>query len=119
MIIAFNADRPEQPVVLHGVQHLFHPPVLLPARPSEGRRTRIVFITRDLPQDAIERSLAAFEAADEPLAPPPPLPTGRSSPITPRSPRTRRSRCSWRPTRSGRKAVPVSRLGIWQSYLSA
>ncbi len=71
------ADRPEQPVVLHGVQHLFHPPVLLPAWPSEDRRTRIVFITRDLPQDAIERSLAAFEEADEPPMPPP-LPTGGS-----------------------------------------
>ncbi len=63
------ADRPEQPVVLHGVQHLFHPPVLLPAWPSEDRRTRIVFITRDLPQAAIEESLAAFEAADEPAMP--------------------------------------------------
>ena len=60
------ADRPEQPVVLHGVQHLFHPPVLLPQWPSEDRRTRIVFITRDLPKEAIEQSLAAFEAADEP-----------------------------------------------------
>ena len=44
------ADRPDQPVVLHGVQHLFHPPVLLPAWPDDDRRTRIVFITRDLPQ---------------------------------------------------------------------
>src|SRR5271170_6920930 len=68
------ADRPEQPVVLHGVQHLFHPPVLLPAWPDEDRRTRIVFITRDLPQEMIEQSLAAFEAADEPEAPPAPLP---------------------------------------------
>ena len=65
------ADRPEQPVVLHGVQHLFHPPVLLPAWPDADRRTRIVFITRDLPQETIEESLAAFEAADEPLAAPP------------------------------------------------
>ncbi len=64
------ADRPDQPVVLHGVQHLFHPPVLLPSWPSEDRRTRIVFITRDLPQAAIEESLAAFEAADDPAAPP-------------------------------------------------
>src|SRR6266850_2547764 len=56
------ADRPEQPVVLHGVQHLFHPPVLLPCWPSADRRTRIVFITRDLPQATIEESLAAFEA---------------------------------------------------------
>jgi G3E family GTPase len=65
------ADRPEQPVVLHGVQHLFHPPVLLPAWPDADRRTRIVFITRDLPQAAIEESLAAFEAADEPAVAPP------------------------------------------------
>jgi G3E family GTPase len=61
------ADRPDQPVVLHGVQHIFHPPVLLPAWPDDDHRTRIVFITRDLPPDAIERSLAAFEAADEPV----------------------------------------------------
>src|SRR5579862_4302258 len=27
------ADRPNEPVVLHGVQHLFHPPVLLPNWP--------------------------------------------------------------------------------------
>ena len=60
------AERPEQPVVLHGVQHLFHPPVLLPEWPSEDRRTRIVFITRELPRAMIEQSLAAFEEADEP-----------------------------------------------------
>jgi G3E family GTPase len=60
------ADRPDQPVVLHGVQHLFHPPVLLPAWPDDDRRTRIVFITRDLPQAMIEQSLAAFEEADAP-----------------------------------------------------
>ena len=70
------ADRPDQPVVLHGVQHLFHPPVLLPRWPDEDHRTRIVFITRDLPQAAIEESLAAFEAADEPAIPPTPLPIG-------------------------------------------
>src|SRR6516162_9025622 len=28
-IVALS-DRPDQPVVLHGVQHLFHPPVMLP-----------------------------------------------------------------------------------------
>jgi G3E family GTPase len=61
-IVALS-DRPEQPVVLHGVQHLFHPPVLLPEWPSEDRRTRMVFITRDLPQEAIETTLAAFEEA--------------------------------------------------------
>ncbi|HEX3884591.1 MAG TPA: GTP-binding protein [Stellaceae bacterium] len=59
------ADRLDQPVVLHGVQHLFHPPVLLPSWPSDDHRTRIVFITRDLPQEVIEKSLAAFEEVDE------------------------------------------------------
>jgi len=63
------AEKPDQPVVLHGVQHLFHPPVLLPRWPSEDRRTRIVFITRDLPQQAIEESFAAFAEADPPFAP--------------------------------------------------
>ena len=61
-IVALS-DRPDQPVVLHGVQHLFHPPVLLPEWPSEDRRTRMVFITRDLPCEAIEATLAAFEEA--------------------------------------------------------
>ena len=61
-IVALS-DRPDQPVVLHGVQHLFHPPVLLPEWPSEDHRTRMVFITRDLPREAIEATLAAFEEA--------------------------------------------------------
>jgi G3E family GTPase len=64
-IVAID-ERPGQPVVLHGVQHLFHPPVLLPEWPSDDHRTRIVFITRDLPQATIEQSLAAFVDADEP-----------------------------------------------------
>ena len=59
-------DRPGQPVVLHGVQHLFHPPVLLPEWPTDDHRTRIVFITRDLPRETIEQTLAAFVDADEP-----------------------------------------------------
>jgi len=48
------------------VQHLFHPPVLLPEWPSEDHRTRIVFITRDLPRKTIEQSLAAYVDADAP-----------------------------------------------------
>jgi G3E family GTPase len=68
-IVALS-NRPDQPVVLHGVQHLFHPPVLLPQWPSEDRRTRMVFITRDLPQEAIEAALTVFEKSiDEPPNP--------------------------------------------------
>jgi hypothetical protein len=35
------------------------------ARAIEDRRTRMVFITRDLPQEAIEAALIAFEKAVE------------------------------------------------------
>jgi G3E family GTPase len=71
-IVAID-ERPGQPVVLHGVQHLFHPPVLLPEWPSDDHRTRIVFITRDLPRETIEQTLATFVDADQPpdLAPAP------------------------------------------------
>ncbi|HWD56989.1 MAG TPA: GTP-binding protein [Stellaceae bacterium] len=65
-------ERPGQPVVLHGVQHLFHPPVLLPEWPSDDHRTRIVFITRDLPRDKIEESLAAYVDAEPATLSPPP-----------------------------------------------
>lgn len=51
------------PVVIHGVQHIFHPTVSLPAWPSEDHRTRIVFITRDIERSTIERSFAAFMQA--------------------------------------------------------
>ncbi len=61
-IVALS-EHPDEPVVLHGVQHLFHPPVLLPRWPSEDRRTRMVFITRDLPRESIEATLTAFENA--------------------------------------------------------
>ncbi|WP_310566596.1 GTP-binding protein [Hydrogenophaga sp.] len=55
------ADDPEHPMVIHGVQHLFHPPETLPRWPSEDRRSRIVFITRDIEADDIEATLTVFE----------------------------------------------------------
>jgi G3E family GTPase len=48
------------PVVIHGVQHVIHPPIHLERWPDDDRRSRIVFIVRDLEPGAIERSLAAF-----------------------------------------------------------
>lgn len=50
------------PTIIHGVQHIFHPPVELAAWPSEDRTTRIVFITRDLEPSVIERTFNAFAA---------------------------------------------------------
>lgn len=65
-----NLAGQDRPVVVHGVQHLFHPPALLPAWPEGDPRTsRIVMILRDLDPAVVERGLRAFEdAANE--APP-------------------------------------------------
>jgi G3E family GTPase len=47
------------PVSINGVQHLFHPPRELKSWPDADRRTRIVFITHDIPREAVARSFAA------------------------------------------------------------
>jgi G3E family GTPase len=51
------ADEPDRPLVIHGVQHLFHPPEMLPGWPGEDRRTRIVFITRGVDAEALGETL--------------------------------------------------------------
>tara|TARA_Y100001934_G_scaffold254245_1_gene319935 strand:- start:2457 stop:3551 length:1095 start_codon:yes stop_codon:yes gene_type:complete len=58
-----NIDGEEQPLAIHGVQHIFHHPVKLPEWPSEDRDTRIVFITKDLKKDIIQNSLEALQLA--------------------------------------------------------
>lgn len=55
-----NVVGSPMPVVVHGVQHLVHPPVHLERWPDGDRRSRIVFITRRLAREPVERSLAAF-----------------------------------------------------------
>ncbi|MFP6747445.1 MAG: GTP-binding protein [Alphaproteobacteria bacterium] len=55
-----NVKESETPVVVHGVQHIFHPPVQLDAWPDDDRRSRIVFITRDLSRSVVENMLAAL-----------------------------------------------------------
>jgi G3E family GTPase len=55
------ADDPDRPVVLHGVQHMIHPVTRLDRWPSEDRRTRLVFIGRDLKVQSIERMLATLK----------------------------------------------------------
>lgn len=48
-----------EPVVVQGVQHIFHPPVTLDRWPSEDTRTRLVFITRRIEADTIRNLLQA------------------------------------------------------------
>ncbi|MBX6372847.1 MAG: GTP-binding protein [Acetobacteraceae bacterium] len=55
------AESPDRPAVIHGVQHVFHPPAWLDRWPSEDRRSRLVFITRDIPRAWIEQLLEALD----------------------------------------------------------
>src|SRR4051794_16651678 len=54
------AETPQQPVVIHGVQHIFHPPATLAAWPDDDHRTRLVFIVNDIPRRAVEDLFHAF-----------------------------------------------------------
>jgi G3E family GTPase len=63
------AEEPELPLVIHGVQHVMHPPVRLERWPDDDRRTRIVLITRDLRAGEVQPLLDAFlnrSAPDQP-----------------------------------------------------
>jgi G3E family GTPase len=50
------------PVVLHGVQHIIHPPDHLEEWPDEDHRSRIVFIMRNINPQEILKSLKAFQS---------------------------------------------------------
>jgi G3E family GTPase len=63
-----NVEQFDLPLVVHGVQHLFHPPVQLEAWPDDDRRSRLVFITRDLDPELFEHTLKAFN--EDEAAPP-------------------------------------------------
>jgi len=51
------------PIVVQVVQTIIHEPVLLDTWPSDDRRSRLVFITRDIERHEIERTLEAFDYA--------------------------------------------------------
>ncbi len=56
-----NVVESEKPIVVHGVQHLFHPPATLRAWPAgDDKRSRLVFITRDLDKAYVEKALDAL-----------------------------------------------------------
>lgn len=65
-------ESPGRPAVIHGVQHVFHPPAWLDRWPSDDRRSRIVFITQRVPQrwaevllEAIGQEVAGVPASSE------------------------------------------------------
>jgi G3E family GTPase len=54
------ADDVRRPLVIHGVQHVFHPPARLDSWPDSDHRTRIVFIVKDFSPHIVEGLYAAF-----------------------------------------------------------
>ncbi|HSV24779.1 MAG TPA: GTP-binding protein [Xanthobacteraceae bacterium] len=55
-------ESPDRPAVIHGVQHVFHPPSWLARWPSDDHRSRIVFITRRIPRGWVDALLDALDA---------------------------------------------------------
>ncbi len=72
-------EMPDQPAVIHGVQHVVSPPEFLQRWPSDDHATRIVFVAQGVPRHFPTRLLEAIEqeVRDERLLhPPPPLAGG-------------------------------------------
>ena len=58
------AEIDDQPVVVHAVQHMFHPPAKIDEWPSDDRRSRLVFIVRDLDKATLEGVMNSYLALD-------------------------------------------------------
>jgi G3E family GTPase len=54
------------PVVVQFVQHIAHPPVELAAWPDVDRKSRVVFITRDIGERQVRDLLTAVRALAAP-----------------------------------------------------
>ena len=64
-------ENPSTPVVIHGVQHTLHVPIILPEWPDEDRRSRIVLIVQNVDKKYVEGLWNAFlgvPAPDQPDA---------------------------------------------------
>jgi G3E family GTPase len=59
-----NVTGEDRPLVIHGVHSVFHPPTLLAGWPDEDRRSRVVFITRDLARADGEASWQQMSQAE-------------------------------------------------------
>ncbi len=63
-----NVVGEAKPVAIHGVQHVFHPPARLKDWPSQDRRSRLVFITRDIERKVLEDSLNSYREQAKKMA---------------------------------------------------
>jgi len=55
-------EDPQRPAVIHGVQHVYHAPMWLPRWPSADRRTRMVFIGRNLSETWVRALIDLLDA---------------------------------------------------------
>ena len=53
-------DQPNKPLVIHGVQHIFHDPIWLDAWPDSDEKTRLVFITKGIERQSLEDYFKAW-----------------------------------------------------------
>ena len=58
--IVLLEDDPDRPLLIHGVQQIFHPPARLAAWPEGLRETRLVMIVKDLPESYVTQLFNAF-----------------------------------------------------------
>ncbi|MGH6820204.1 MAG: CobW family GTP-binding protein [Methylocella sp.] len=75
-IVALGND-PLRPVVIHGVQHVFHPPVRLPAWPDADHSTRMVLILWDVEPSFVETLWHTLTGLAEPAT------AARANPLVP------------------------------------
>jgi G3E family GTPase len=61
-----NVEGERGPVVVQGAQHVFHPPVTLEAWPGDDRRSRLVFIARNISRESVESLFAAVGTLSTP-----------------------------------------------------
>lgn len=57
--IVATADAPNEPMIIHAVQHVLSAPVRLPAWPDADRRTRLVFITDGIDPEPVKELFSA------------------------------------------------------------
>jgi G3E family GTPase len=58
------AEHPDQPVIIHAVQHMMHDPIRLDAWPDGDERSKLVFIVRNIPKATMETFFAAWHIAE-------------------------------------------------------
>ena len=58
--IVNTLDRPGIPLIIHGVQHVFHDPVWLDEWPDQDRQTKLVFITKGIERETLDMFFKAW-----------------------------------------------------------